>query len=60
MEFLEGYKSYISGVLIMISAILFYFKIIDQVIFLALCVYFGGKGVVSVAITIHKKEKKKK
>lgn len=56
-EFLAGYKSYIIGGMMALSAILFAFGVIDYKTFTALVSLFGGTGVMALRKGIEKAEK---
>jgi hypothetical protein len=54
MEFLQGFKSYIAGFLIVLFAILYAIKIIDQQTFFTLVGIFSGLGIVAMRSAIAK------
>jgi hypothetical protein len=52
LSFFQGYKSYVSGGLIVLFAILFIFGTIDQETFLKLFAIFAGTGIVGLKSAI--------
>ncbi|MCD6148649.1 hypothetical protein J7J18_04710 [bacterium] len=56
-ELLAGYKTYIMGGMIVVSAILFALGLIDYKTFTALVSLFGGTGIMALRKGIEKAEK---
>ncbi len=57
MEALNGYKTYIFSGLLIVSALLFAFGVIDKETFMTLATIFGGGGLISGRIALKKVEK---
>jgi len=56
-EFLAGYKTYVSGALIILSAILYALGLIDHKTFMTLIGLFSGTGLVALRKGVEKAEK---